>query len=541
MTKKKLSLIYTLLTLIGINTFTACSDDEYTDDLVICPVLPADSTEVVVPQETHLIADTALRATLLTLLNTDSLTTENLATITTLTLKTKNYTTLEGISHLVNLDSLTIDNNRQRGFIDFPHEIVDMKNLTYLKASRVFKGALPDSLSGFTYFAAGDSRLSGKIPPRLMNLDAPRIQLSIKNARITGIPVDIWQRLCADTEKYQLTNTITPQSEGYFITLYDPDSLTNNTFRNNGDFELYQTHSKGNGINMFILCDGFDRTCNAINGIAEKVMKFSVEQMFAIEPMTSLRDYFDVYLLYVESPEKGMTYSTDWCETYENKVETYFNTHQPNLSSRYYLCDTPRIMEYIEENTGLSPFGGVVMLIAHNMIHGGSAGMEYVHNRTSFSVSTIETQFAKTIWHESVGHSIGWLADEYVDASNNTTVPEDTKRYNVWEFDRYDYGRNVAYTNDTSKVWWSDFIGDERYADEEIGLYEGAHYWAKGVWRATDNSIMRTYDRNQTFNAPCRAIIWKEVMTRALGKDFTYDYEEFVRFDMKESYYPLNK
>lgn len=522
---------YIALSIFILSGMVSCSDDDYTDDLlVICPVVPQDSV---------LIADENLREALLTLLNTDSLTAENLATITSLTLKSKNYSTLEGISHLVNLDSLTIDNNNQKGFIDFPAEIADMQNLTYLKASRVFKGTLPDSLSGFTYFATAECRLTGNIPPRLMNLDAERIYLGIKSSRFTGMPVDIWRRLCIDTEKYQLTNSVAPQADGYFLTLYDPDSLTNNTYRENGDFELYQTHSKGNGINMFILCDGFDRSCNAINGIAEKVMKLSVEQMFAINPMNNLRDYFDIYLLYVESPEKGMTYSTDWCATYENKVETYFNTHQPNLANRYYLCDTPRIMEYIEENTGLSPFGGVVMLIAHNLIHGGSAGMEYVHNRTSFSVSTIETQFAKTIWHESVGHSIGWLADEYVENGNNSAIPDDTKNWYIDEFNRYDYGRNIAYTDDNTVVWWSDFIGDERYADEEIGCYEGAHYYSKGVWRATENSIMRTYDRDQTFNAPCRAIIWKEIMTRALGDEFTYDYEDFVKFDMQDRYYPL--
>lgn len=141
---------------------------------------------------------------------------------------------------------------------------------------------------------------------------------------------------------------------------------------------------------MFILCDGFDYSCNAVDGIAEKVMKFSVEQMFAIEPMTSLRDYFDIYLVYVESPEKGMTYSSDG-ETNDWEVETKFGTHQPNVNNRYYLCDTPGILDFIAASTGISPRGGIVMLLAHNMVHGGSAGMEYVSDRTSFSVSTNRT------------------------------------------------------------------------------------------------------------------------------------------------------
>ena len=104
---------------------------------------------------------------------------------------------------------------------------------------------------------------------------------------------------------------------------------------------------------------------------------------------------------------------------------------------------------------------------------------------------------------------------------------------------RWDYGRNMPFTHYRASVWWADFIGDERYADEKIGLYEGGNYWGKGVWRPTENSIMRTYDRDQQFSAPCRAVIYKEVMTRALGEEFTYSYEDFVKFDMKDAYYPL--
>ena len=196
-------------------------------------------------------------------------------------------------------------------------------------------------------------------------------------------------------------------------------------------------------------------------------------------------------------------------------------------------------MKYIEQCTGIAPWGGAVLLIAHNMVHGGSAGMEYASTRTSFSVSTVESAFAKTVWHESVGHSIGWLADEYVESSNGLTeVPARTKSDRLRAYAQNDYCHNVSYTNDTSAVWWADFIGDPRFEEENIGLYEGADYWALGVWRPTENSLMRSYDRDQQFNAPCRALIYKEVMRKAVN-GFVYNYEDFVKFDMAESYYPL--
>lgn len=514
---------------------TACSEDDiFTDNTIVVP--PTESEEQ--NTDTLLIPDENLRLYLCSQLGVDVLTHENLATVTTLSLRSRNYSTLAGISQLENLDSLIIDNNLGHAFIDFPEEIADMKHLSYLKASGVFRGKLPASLSGFTYFSVGDSRLEGDIPAHLIDVTAEGVTLHIGRSRFSGLPVDIWRKVCADAETYQLAPSLAPQASGYFLTLYDPDSLSNNRYRADGEVEFYQEHRAGKGINMFILCDGFDRSCNAVNGVAEKVMKFSVEQLFAIEPMCSLRDYFDIYLIYAESPEKGMTYSSDG-KTNDHEVKTKFDTHQPNLSDRYYLCDTPGILDYIAENTGISPQGGVVLLIAHNLIHGGSAGMEYVADRTSFSVSTVEPKFAKTLWHESVGHSIGWLADEYVERGNTDMIPADTRNWNEWNYNRYDYCRNVAFTDDPTKVWWADFIGDERYADENIGVYEGGIYWAQGVWRPTENSIMRTYDRDQKFSAPCRAIIYKEVMSRALGEEFVYDYETFVKFDMKERYYPL--
>lgn len=516
---------------------TACSEDDiFTDNTIVVP--PTESEEQ--NTDTLLIPDENLRLYLCSQLGVDVLTHENLATVTTLSLRSRNYSTLAGISQLENLDSLIIDNNLGHAFIDFPEEIADMKHLSYLKASGVFRGKLPASLSGFTYFSVGDSRLEGDIPAHLIDVTAEGVTLHIGRSRFSGLPVDIWRKVCADAETYQLAPSLAPQASGYFLTLYDPDSLNNNRYRADGEVEFYQEHRAGKGINMFILCDGFDRSCNAVNGVAEKVMKFSVEQLFAIEPMCSLRDYFDIYLIYAESPEKGMTYSSDG-KTNDHEVKTKFDTHQPNLSDRYYLCDTPGILDYIAENTGISPQGGVVLLIAHNLIHGGSAGMEYVADRTSFSVSTVEPKFAKTLWHESVGHSIGWLADEYVERGNIDMIPADTRNWNEWNYNRYDYCRNVAFTDDPTKVWWADFIGDERYADENIGVYEGGIYWAQGVWRPTENSIMRTYDRDQKFSAPCRAIIYKEVMSRALGEEFVYDYETFVKFDMKERYYPLSE
>ena len=143
-------------------------------------------------------------------------------------------------------------------------------------------------------------------------------------------PVHSVVKAFVESEVFEVSPSLAPQANGYFLSLYDPDSALHTQYHADGDFEIYQTHTKGNGINIFIVCDGFDYSCNAVDGIAEKVMKFSVEQMFAIEPMTSLREYFDVYLVYAESPETGRTSSTSGKENdWDWYVETKVNTNQP--------------------------------------------------------------------------------------------------------------------------------------------------------------------------------------------------------------------
>ena len=96
-------------------SLASCSDEEpFTDDNIVVPP-PADS----IPEGDGLIADENLRAALLTLLKTDELTPENLATVHNLSLRAKNYSTLEGISALVisiRLPSTTTPERRLSNF-----------------------------------------------------------------------------------------------------------------------------------------------------------------------------------------------------------------------------------------------------------------------------------------------------------------------------------------------------------------------------------------------------------------------------------------
>jgi hypothetical protein len=82
-----------------------------------------------------------------------------------------------------------------------------------------------------------------------------------------------------------------------------------------------------------------------------------------------------------------------------------------------------------------------------------------------------------------------------------------------------------------STVKWRHFLSDPRYANEGLGIYEGAFTYYMGAYRPTENSIM--HHKTGGFNAPSREAIYIRIHKLAYGDDWEYDYEEFVKYDAK--------
>ena len=127
--------------------------------------------------------------------------------------------------------------------------------------------------------------------------------------------------------------------------------------------------------------------------------------------------------------------------------------------------------------------------------------------------------------HEVGGHGFANLFDEYVEKDETFT---DTGTIDS-DYDAYGWGANVDWRNDPSTVRWSRFLGDGRYSDEGLGLYEGAYLYGSGIYRPTENSMMRYNDA--PFNAPSREQIYKTIMRYSEGPDWQYDYDAFVVAD----------
>ena len=62
-----------------------------------------------------------------------------------------------------------------------------------------------------------------------------------------------------------------------------------------GEITIMQIHSKGSGIKLVLMGDLFVDKDMGEGGKYETLMKLAMENVFSIEPVKSLRDYFDVF------------------------------------------------------------------------------------------------------------------------------------------------------------------------------------------------------------------------------------------------------
>jgi hypothetical protein len=137
---------------------------------------------------------------------------------------------------------------------------------------------------------------------------------------------------------------------------------------------------------------------------------------------------------------------------------------------------------------------------------------------------------ANVLVHECAGHGFGKLLDEYVEPGYETTAPSSSQKNNFdSQLKNYGWGGNVDWRNDLSTIRWAHMIADGRYANEGIGVYEGAATYGLEMYRPTENSMMRNND--SPFNAPSREQIYKNIMKCSEGDAWTYDYEKFVEYD----------
>ncbi len=315
------------------------------------------------------------------------------------------------------------------------------------------------------------------------------------------------------------------ESVGEFLTgIYGieiPGEYVSTDYSADGTWSVLQKAEVGNGIDIILMGDAYsDR--QIADGTYGKVMSKTHEQLFNIEPYSSFKEYFNVYQVNVVSRNEG------YYDGSVSALSTWFG------GGTYVGGDDGRVFEYARKVISDERMDEVLVVVMMNIdAYAGTCWMYFpvegdYGNGSSiayFPTSSDTETFNGLIHHEASGHGFAKLADEYAYDGYVQQGSIDEANY-VAPFGWY---RNIDFTNDRSKIKWSHFLNDSRYANEGLGVFEGGFTYSGGVWRPTEDSIMR-YNVG-VFNAPSREAIYYRIHKLAFGDSWKYDYESFVEYD----------
>lgn len=341
---------------------------------------------------------------------------------------------------------------------------------------------------------------------------------------------------------------------------------------------VLQEATKGDGTDIIIMGDGFDKTHFGSAGDYDKIMRKAYNDFFSVEPYTSLKEYFNVYYINAVSSEDHDAKPLQNGAT-QGDASTIFSTQfTPNTTSitgddnatRTYAAQAIRKKggkngsECTDEDEISSRVNSSLIMVMVNVkCHAGTCNISYnfatdycaASSVAYTALSTSDEMRRWTLIHEAGGHGFGKLSDEYGD--NFIT------RFNIteWDYliklhdnaglyrnvnehwtadekaDGWDDDFRYTYT-DESNVYWSDLL-DASYGyttSEGLGIYRGGNTYSNLFCRPTNNSVMRNqFDTDgHYFNAISRWAIWYRLMrltNSTTAQSFKESLDDFIAFD----------
>jgi hypothetical protein len=236
---------------------------------------------------------------------------------------------------------------------------------------------------------------------------------------------------------------------------------------------VQQTGPSADRFDLVFVGDGY--TASQLDTFHNDVVS-KWNELSAVEPFKSYRQYFNVWQVDVVSTESGVDNDPTLGVSRNTALDMGFWCQGRDPNTERLLCvDQSKATQY----AALAPESDQVIALGNTAKYGGAGG----------GVATAagsNPQAGQIAVHE-LGHSIGKLADEY-----------------DYPYDTYTGGEpgeaNVSTKSDGSK--WAKYLGQSSPDGGVVGAFQGAKYYKFGLYRPTENSIMRTL--GQQFNLPGR-------------------------------------
>lgn len=293
-------------------------------------------------------------------------------------------------------------------------------------------------------------------------------------------------------------------------------TYTSSDYSQDGQVTRIHSATVGKGIDVVFVGDAFaDKDQDLFN----KYVELGKEAFFTEEPFRSTMNRFNIYRIGSVSKNGIITQ-----EGGDTKFSAQFG------QGTYVGGDNNLVNSFVKASIpSVDLTKTIIFVIINKAKYAGTCHM-FSNNQAVCYVPLCrnENEYAQTLRHEGCGHGFGKLADEYFYDSMGRIPDDEVSELKKWKGFAYGFHENVDLTSDPNTILWSKFISDSRYSGK-VGVYEGGYTYPYGVYRPTDNSIMR-YNTGG-FNAPSREAIYKKIMKFSEGDAWTYDYETFVAFD----------
>lgn len=252
-------------------------------------------------------------------------------------------------------------------------------------------------------------------------------------------------------------------------------------------YTTLQTHSVGNGIDLVFMGDGWTGEQIA-SGEYLAMVNEQMEYFFGVEPYKSHREYFNVYVTFPLSQEKGVNTMNTYVN---NRFGTLYGYDGTSMTTNQLLLEADEAFQYAVAKSPLTEgnkWKSQIILIPNSNEY---ESVTYFDGDCALSLCPPSLRpypqdTRGVVQHEACGHGFGKQGDESI-AEQKWATPNILATIN--KFHARGWYKNLATTSKMSQVPWADFIYDTRYSDQ-VDVYEGGYGYMRGVFRPESNSCM---------------------------------------------------